>query len=307
LELEKMTTHDVTGQVCKNDNLACRKSQEPELEVNDLRMVAELAAHRAGKIQQHHIGNHSCAILENRSRDLKIEVDRMSETAICDLIRAIYPSHTIISEESGQTGRESCYVWIIDPLDGTLNYYFGLPLFCVCVACYRLPLHLQKEGPGAGFRHLAQAEQLVGVVYAPLLSRLYSAAAGSGATVNGAPVPPPMESRIEDAMVGISFGSDDTIIAKMERLNARLVRRVKKVRIFGSTGLDLAHVAMGHLSALIQLNVQIWDIAAALVILKESGVMYDVRPSSLGGWQFIAAAPSIFQPLKALYDTAQVE
>jgi fructose-1,6-bisphosphatase/inositol monophosphatase family enzyme len=84
-----------------------------------------------------------------------------------------------------------------------------------------------------------------------------------------------------------------------------LVRRVKKVRIFGSTGLDMAHVAMGHLSALIQLNVQIWDIAAALVILKESGVMYDVRPTPLGGWQFIAAVPSLFKPLKTIFDAVQ--
>ncbi len=229
----------------------------------------------------------------------------MSKAAICDLIRTIYPNHTIISEESGHTAGDSRYVWIIDPLDGTLNYYFGLPLFSVCVACYRLPHHIQHDGPDAGFRHLAQADQLVGVVYAPLLSRMYSAAAGLGATVNSRPIPPPMEIRIEDAMVGISFGSDDTVIEKMERLNARLVRRVKKVRIFGSTGLDLVHVAMGHLSALIQLNVQIWDIAAALVILKESGVIYDVRPTPLGGWQFIVAAPSIFQPLKAIVDAVQ--
>lgn len=295
--------HDVTEQVCKNDALACRHAQESNLDLNGLRKVAELAAHRAGKIQRLHIGNQSCAISENRSRDLKIEVDRMSETAICDLIRTIYPNHNIISEESGHTAGDSRYVWIIDPLDGTLNYYFGLPLFCVCVACYRLPHHIPHVG--AGFRQLAQAEQLVGVVHAPHLSRMYSAAAGFGATANSRPIPPPIESRVEDAMVGISFGSDDTVIEKMERLNARLVRRVKKVRIFGSTGLDLVHVAMGHLSALIQLNVQIWDIAAALVILKESGVMYDVRPTPLGGWQFIAATPSIFQPLKSIFDAAQ--
>ncbi|MGD8837721.1 MAG: inositol monophosphatase [Desulfobacteraceae bacterium] len=301
-----MTMHDVIEQVGKNDAPVRQQTQEPDLDLNCLRKLAELAAQRAGEIQRLHLGNQSCAILENRSRDLKIEVDRMSEAAICDLIRTTYPNHTIISEESGQAAGDSRYVWIIDPLDGTLNYYFGLPLFCVCVACYRLPHHIRHVSPGAGFRHLAQAEQLVGVVHAPLLSRMYSAAAGSGATVNGSAIPPPIDSRVEDAMVGISFGSDDTIIEKMERLNARLVRRVKKVRIFGSTGLDLAHVATGHLSALIQLNVQIWDIAAALVILKESGVVYDVRPTPLGGWQFIAAAPSVFQPLKAIFDAAQV-
>jgi fructose-1,6-bisphosphatase/inositol monophosphatase family enzyme len=297
---------DISKQVYANYSPEPQQAQEPDLNLSGLRKVAEQAAHRAGKIQRRNVGSQSCTVLENRFRDLKIEVDRMSESAICDLIRTSYPDHAIISEESGHSAGKSRYVWIIDPLDGTLNYYFGLPLFCVCVACYRLPPHIGNVAPDESFRHLAQAEQLVGVVHAPLLSRTYSAAAGAGATVNGRPLPPPVESRIEEAMVGISFGSDDTIITKMERLNARLVRRVKKVRIFGSTGLDLAHVAMGHLSALIQLKVRIWDIAAALVILKETGVMYDVRPTPCGGWQFIAAVPSIFQPLKAMVDAAQV-
>ena len=287
----------------KGNGLQCRQERESDLDLADLRQLAELAAHRAGEIQRLHIGDRSCAVLENSPRDLKIEVDRLSEAAICDLIRAIYPDHSIVSEESGYTTGDSRYVWIIDPLDGTLNFYFGLPLFCVCVACYRLPHPLQPDDAGTGFRNLAQAEQLAGVVYAPLLLRMYSAAAGLGATLNGSPIASPKACRIEDAMVGISFGSHDTIIEKMERFNARLVRRVKKVRILGSTGLDLAHVATGHLSALIQLHVQIWDIAAALVILKESGVKYEVRPTPLGGWQFIAAAPSIFKPLKAIFDT----
>jgi fructose-1,6-bisphosphatase/inositol monophosphatase family enzyme len=297
---------DMSGELFLNHGPEHLQAPEPDPEVKGLRKVAEQAALRAGKIQRQLLGNQSCTILENRARDLKIEADHLSETAICDLIRTTYPDHAIISEESGHIAGKSRYVWIVDPLDGTLNYYFGLPLFCVCVACYRMPSHIPHLCDDNGYRHLAQAEQLVGVVYAPLLGRIYSAAAGLGATVNGNPLPPPKESRIEEAMVGISFGSDDAIIEKMEHLNARLVRRVKKVRIFGSTGLDLAHIAMGHLSALIQLKVRIWDIAAALVILKETGIMYDVRPTPCGGWQFIAAVPSIFQPLKEIFDTAQV-
>lgn len=151
-----------------------------------------------------------------------------------------------------------------------------------------------------GYRYLAQAEPLVGVVYAPLLDRLYSAAAGQGATCNGLSIQPVDGHRLEDAMVGISFGSDDAVIKDMEALNAQLVRRVKKVRIFGSTGLDLAHVATGHLSALIQLKVRIWDIAAALVILKESGAIYDVQPGAHGGWQLLAASRRIFPSLQKI-------
>ncbi len=267
-------------------------------ELTGLREVAEQAALRAGEIQRDHQGGKSLAVLENRSRDLKIAVDRLCESAVCDLIRAAYPDHAILSEESGLEVKDSHYLWIVDPLDGTLNYYFGLPLFCVCVACYRFTEKIGRLQRTEGIPHFSQAEQLVGVVHAPRMHRMFSAATGRGACCNGQPMAPPASIRLQDAMVGISFGSDDAVIEKMEAVNAVLVRRVKKVRILGSTGLDLAHVAMGHLSALIQLKIQMWDIAAALVILNETGVRYDVRPGLFGGWQLIAAVPSIFQSIR---------
>ena len=259
---------------------------------------------RAGEIQRSHLGDKSPTVLENQSRDMKILVDRLCEKAVCDCILEAYSDHAILSEECGLKATTSRYVWIIDPLDGTLNYFFGLPLFCVCVACYYLPEELQPGQLEIGHHQLAQAEQLVGVVYAPLLHRMYSAAAGQGATFNGRSITSPGNTSLEDAMVGISYGSDDAVIQNMEAVNSVLVRAVKKVRIFGSTGLDLTHVAKGHLSALVQLKVRIWDIAAPLVILKEANVRYDVRPGRFGGWQIIAAVPSLFRQLKNLVSMA---
>jgi fructose-1,6-bisphosphatase/inositol monophosphatase family enzyme len=288
----------------QNQPRSSSTEQRRVFDLKGLQKIAEEAARRAGEIQRCHLGNRAHTILKNEARDLKILVDRLSEKAICDLIGEAFPGHAILSEECGLNATASRFVWIIDPLDGTLNYFFGIPLFCVCVACYRLPGKIVCEDVKGSAHQLAQAEQLVGVVYAPLLERMYSAAAGQGATCNERPITPPANSALEDAMVGISFGSDDTVIEKMEAVNAVLVRSVKKVRIFGATGLDLSHLAAGHLSALIQLKVQIWDFAAALVILKETNVLYDVRPGRFGGWQIIAAVPSLFQPLKNIVDMA---
>lgn len=98
-------------------------------------------------------------------------------------------------------------------------------------------------------------------------------------------------------MVSISFGSQENVIRKMEAINAVLVRRAKKVRIFGATGWDMVHVGVGWLSALIQLKVRIWDFAAAALILSERGGIADVRLNPDGSRRVIAAPPSLHKPL----------
>lgn len=279
--------------------------QNTSIDLIRMRGVAEKAARLAGDIQKKHFNSQALAVLENKPRDIKIEVDRLCEEAICDCIRSAYPAHSILTEETGLTQNDSRFVWIIDPLDGTVNYFFGLPLFCTCVACYQLPQAVSVDLNNESNLFLS-TKPLVGVVYAPLLDRFYSAASGLGARYNSTPIHLPADMQLKDAMVGISFGSNKRIMTSMEALNAILVRNVKKVRIFGSTGLDLAHVATGHLSALIQLKVRVWDIAAALVIMDESGCLYEVRPGTCGGLQFLAAAPGIFNPLKELMSLAQL-
>ncbi len=111
----------------------------------------------------------------------------------------------------------------------------------------------------------------------------------------------------KESVIGISFGSDDRVIQLMEAVNAQLLRRVKKIRMFGATGLDLSLVAKGTLSGLVQLNVQTWDFAAARLILSESGATFEARPNEIGGWQILAAPQPLFGQLKAIIDAANTE
>jgi len=269
--------------------------------------TAKRAAREAGKVQMHGFGKHSPIVLDNLAHDLKIETDHASQAAICNVIQSQYPSHAVVSEESGLSDKAAQYTWIIDPLDGTVNYYFDLPFFCTCVACYHTPAmaDCSRELPDAFA--LYRCEPLVGVVYAPFFDWMFSAASGQGATWNSLPLHNAQKMGLEDALVGISFGSRPAVIDQMENLAAVLARRAKKIRMLGATGLDLAQVAKGTLSALVQLHVNIWDFAAARLILSESGVLFEARPNAVNGWQILAAPQSLFQPLKSIVHDALSE
>lgn len=267
--------------------------------------VAECAASEAGRLQMRNFGKTS-RVLDRADHDLKIETDHTSEAVICRTILDRFPHHAIISEECGVKGASE-YTWIIDPLDGTVNYYFELPYYCTCVACYHTPAFI---GTGIDIHDASffkGAIPLVGVVYAPYFDWMFSAASGQGATFNGKPLQIQTVPKIEESVIGISFGSNHRVIQQMEAVNAQLLRQVKKIRMFGATGFDLAQVAKGSLSGLVQLNVRIWDFAAAHVILSESRTNFEARPNILGGWQILAAPQPLFGQLKTIIDAAMTE
>jgi fructose-1,6-bisphosphatase/inositol monophosphatase family enzyme len=254
-----------------------------------------------------HFGKDAPIVLDNLDHDLKIETDQTSEAAICKTIQRQFPKHAIVSEECGLKKGPSEFTWIIDPLDGTVNYFFDLPFFCTCVACYHTPLQNSNLCESPNSLALYNSRPLVGVVYAPYFDWMFCAASGQGATWNGLPLRNQQELSLKDAVVGISFGSRESVIAQMETVTARLLRQAKKIRMFGATGLDLAQVAKGAISGLVQLHVNLWDFAAARLILAESGVAFEARPNSLNGWQILAAPHSLFESLKSIVDGALSE
>jgi fructose-1,6-bisphosphatase/inositol monophosphatase family enzyme len=264
--------------------------------------TAENAARKAGAVHMQRFGNDPPEVLENRAHDLKIQTDRESEAVICDILHNQFPEHAILSEESDFEGHGAEYTWIIDPLDGTVNYFFDLPFFCTCIACYytATPTPIDHCSPDAYM--LAQGVPLVGVVYAPSFDWMYCAASGRGATWNGVPIQNRQKGRLEDAIIGVSFGSRPDVIDEMKVLAPVLANRAKKIRMFGSTGLDLVQVAKGTISGLVQLNVNIWDFAAAQLILSESGVKFDASFNRMGGWCIVAAPPSQFLQLQELVE-----
>ncbi len=229
--------------------------------------------------------------------DLKLKVDRMSEETISSVIRRSFPAHGILGEETGNSpGRSGC-LWIVDPLDGSVNYHHGIPHFCVSLACHLLP---RANGARTETASWCTGEALIGVVYAPVTDELFCGVRGGGATCNGQPIRVGDVKSLEEAVIGLSFGSREETMQRMCAMSASLARDARKLRAFGSTALDMAYVACGRMSGLVQGRVRVWDFAGARVILEESGGLFRAKEVDPGGWEIIACAPFLFPHLKNL-------
>jgi myo-inositol-1(or 4)-monophosphatase len=219
--------------------------------------------------------------------DVVTEADHLSEDHVIDAIRSAWPGDAIVAEESGShaaivTGAaDSRRTWVIDPLDGTVNYANGLPVFCVSVG-------LTLDGT-----------PIVGVVLDPTRAELFAATADGPATLNGRPIAASGKDRLTDAVVSLSLAG------RSVGSRARAIRRTIRVsRSMGSAALALAYVGNGRFDAFLQeTSLSAWDIAAAGLIAERSGATvsafdgsawYDqARPSRTAG---VVAAPAAHHP-----------
>lgn len=212
-------------------------------------------AREAGAVQMSYFrgGNLDIHAKLNDS-DIVTAADKAAERIIIDHIRATYPDHAILSEESGDDGREADYRWVIDPLDGTTNFSEGLPLFSVSIG-------LEYRGT-----------TVVGVVYAPYLDELFHAVRGVGAFLNGVPIGVSGKVTLATSVVATGFPVDKDVNPD-NNLDAvsRVLPGVRGLRRLGSAAIDISYVAAGYLDAYWELNLHPWDVCAALLILEEAG------------------------------------
>jgi len=190
---------------------------------------------------------------KSNEHDLVTEVDELSERILIDYIRAEYPNHSIISEESGIDNRRSDYQWIIDPLDGTTNYTHGFSLFCISIA-------LQYQN-----------ETILGLVYLPKLEYLYYAIKGEGAFLNGQRIKVSTTERLEKALLvtDFSYYRDENPDNNADCFD-KVVKQVQGTRKTGSAALDLCGIAEGTLDCFWELELRPWDIAAGALLIKEA-------------------------------------
>jgi myo-inositol-1(or 4)-monophosphatase len=187
--------------------------------------------------------------------DLVTEIDKKSEQAITAFIRRHYPTHAILAEESGEiSGTEPEYQWVIDPLDGTVNYAHRLPLFAISIA----------------LRH--QGETVLGVVYIPVLEEMFSAIRGKGAYRNGKPIHVAGKRQLIESVVATGFPYDIAAnpINNLRYFNA-IILKARGVRRMGVAAYDLACVAAGAFDGYWELNLLPWDIAAGILLVEEAG------------------------------------
>ena len=187
--------------------------------------------------------------------DFVTEVDQMAETVIIDILQEAYPDHGILAEESGRTGaRDSEFVWIIDPLDGTTNFIHGFPVYCVSIA----------------LAHRGVVQQAV--VYDPTRDDLFFATRGRGAFLNNRRLRVSKRTRMSDALVGTGFpfrkGDNPKRYLKMFE---EVMAEVAGLRRPGAAALDLCYVAAGYYDAFFETGLQPWDVAAGSLIVTEAG------------------------------------
>ncbi len=230
--------------------------------------VAVEAARAAGRIQSEHIGN-ICDISEKDGvrGDVVTEVDLLCEKEIIDRIQKSFPDHTILAEESGGTQGDAKNKWIIDPLDGTLNYSHGFPCYCVSIG-------LECEG-----------ELVVGVIYNPNLDELFVAEKGQGATLNGRPIRVSTTDTLEKSLLVTGFtpkivGSEDDNLDHF----CNLMKACQAVRRPGSAAIDFCYTAMGRFDGFWEAHLNPWDMAAGVLIVREAGgivTAFDGGPFSI--------------------------
>jgi myo-inositol-1(or 4)-monophosphatase len=214
--------------------------------------VASTAARKAGEIILAHFG--SVKQIKRKSHgNLVTDADILSEKFIIDFLKREYPDFRILSEESHSSTPINDYTWVIDPLDGTNNYTFGIPFFCVNIA-------------------LVQDEDiLLGVTYDPVRGELFHTETGKGAYLNKSPIRVTTISSLRDSLVGLDLGYNHDLGRQMLDTVNRLWGQVHCVRLMGSSSLGLAYVACGRISLYFHSYLFPWDIASGLLLIREAG------------------------------------
>jgi myo-inositol-1(or 4)-monophosphatase len=265
-----------------------------ELAVEAARMAGSLLLERARSGAEAQIAS------KTTPTDLVSEADFASERAIRELLAARRPDDGFVGEEGGSSADCASGVsWIVDPLDGTVNFLFGIPQWCVSVAV------------------ADDSQMLAGVVYDPNRDELFSATRGGAAQLQGPDRTTALQAReaavgpsaatsgdssaMGSAMVATGLYYDARVRAAQAKVLARLVDRVRDIRRFGSAALDLAWTAAGRYDAYYERGVQRWDVAAGALICREAGLsVVELEPEGDLPAGILAARPALADPLLKL-------
>lgn len=197
--------------------------------------------------------------------DVKLELDVRCQELIERRLRTAFPAVAFLGEEGTAGDPRAPYRWVVDPIDGTVNFAYEIPHACVSIA-----LQARRDKPGkepAG----GDYETLVGAVFDPFCGELWTAVRGGPARLNGRPIHVSRRARLREAIVAIGFARYDAAWQKRLPPFRDLVRRVRKLRLMGSAALDLVYVASGRMDAYLECGVRLWDIAAGGLIVECAG------------------------------------
>jgi myo-inositol-1(or 4)-monophosphatase len=235
--------------------------------------TAEESARAAGGLLRSHFGR-PLKVDENHAHDIKLELDKRSQSLIESLILTRFPDHAIYGEEGIRGDQDSEFQWVIDPIDGTVNFFYSVPHFAISIA-------LRQAG-----------EIIVGVIYDPMRDEMWSVVRGGSPTLNGRPVEVSRRTDLAEAIVSVGVAKSIDSINGSLPLFETMVRSAKKCRMMGSASLDIAYVACGRLDAYIEGAISLWDVAAGILLVEAAGGSVKLTPHATQPDKFSIVATS---------------
>lgn len=253
--------------------------------------VATLAAEQAGRILAKYFHVHKQVKYKGR-RNVVTDVDLLAERTIVTFLQQEFPEYSVLSEESRSITTDSNYTWIVDPLDGTNNYLFGIPFFSISLALTR------KE------------EVLLGLVYDPVRRELFRAEKGKGAFLGARRLSVSRRADLQTSSIGCDMGYDEKEGRQILQTLSNLWPRLHSMRVMGSAALGLAYVACGRFDLYFHRCLFPWDLAGGILLVREAmGKVTDWEgePADIHSTRVIAANESVHAEFLSLVKGWKVE
>src|SRR5438046_2214704 len=221
--------------------------------------AAEKAARAAGDLLRKNF-HQSKRVNAAEAHDIKLEIDVTAQDLITRSLLEEFPQHALYGEEGIVGDQLSEHQWIVDPLDGTVNYFYGIPHFCVSIALRR------------------KAEIIVGTIYDPIRDELWIGQKGTAPKLNGREFRVSERADLAEAIVSVGLSKTGVTIEAGIPLLQTMVHRARKCRLLGSAALDMAYVACGRLDAYIEQGISLWDVAAGWILVETAGGSVELKP-----------------------------
>ena len=220
-------------------------------------------------------------INEATQRDIKLELDVRCQRKIESMLTKAYPKIAVLGEEENAGDIESELRWVVDPIDGTVNFTYGIPHACVSIA---LQHRLAKQN-----KYGENYETIIGAVYDPFVEELWTAIRGQAAYLNGKRIQV-NDGPLKEAMLSIGFAKDKKTMDYMIPYFNKLALKIRKPRMMGSATLALTYVACGRFHGYIESKVNLWDIAAGGLVLECAGGEFWRTPRRKGEHSYVVVA-----------------
>jgi myo-inositol-1(or 4)-monophosphatase len=233
--------------------------------------AAVRAAHAAGQLMRRNLRAEK-VVNQATSHDIKLELDVRCQKLIERTLRKAFPKIALLGEEGDSGATNEAWRWVVDPIDGTVNFAYGIPHACVSIALQRKSYKLQVSSSKPGY------ETMVGVVHDPFTDETWTAIRGEPTRLNGRLTRVSTRKHLKESIVCLGFAKSRHSLERALPHFIWLARRVRKMRMMGAAALGLAYVASGRFDAYIERGVSLWDVAAGGLLIECAGGKFWIEP-----------------------------